>query len=115
MAICKPRGIELDWEQYTPLISWFPTVSRDVKDSTYDLYASSFTDVLQAGGWTINMPWVAEIAELTTQDTLKLPADVAARFHTSDRFVVWVEGDALCQSRMAMISLGLFALAVVAL
>jgi hypothetical protein len=38
---------------------------------------------------------MVEIAELTTQNTLKLPPDVAARFRPSDRFVVWVEGDTL--------------------
>jgi hypothetical protein len=38
---------------------------------------------------------MVEIAELTEQNTLKLPPEVAARFRPSDRFVVWVEGDTL--------------------
>ena len=38
---------------------------------------------------------MVEIAELTPQYTLKLPQEIAARFRPSDRFVVWVEGDAL--------------------
>jgi len=42
-----------------------------------------------------------EIAELTTSDTLKLPAEVAARFRRSDRFMIWVEGDALYLKRIA--------------
>ena len=41
-----------------------------------------------------------EIAELTSQDTLKLPAEIAARFRLSDRFVVWTEGDALYLKRI---------------
>ena len=41
-----------------------------------------------------------EIAELTSQDTLKLPAEAAARFRLSDRFVVWTEGDALYLKRI---------------
>ncbi len=36
-----------------------------------------------------------EIAELTPQHTLKLPAGIAARFRPSDRFVVWVGRDTL--------------------
>ncbi len=36
---------------------------------------------------------MVEIAELTAQHTLELPAEVAARFRPADRFVVWVEGD----------------------
>ena len=31
---------------------------------------------------------------------LKLPAEVAARFRPSDRFVVWVEGDTLQLKRI---------------
>lgn len=38
---------------------------------------------------------MVEIAELTSQHTLKLPAEIAARFRPSDRFVVWVGGDTL--------------------
>lgn len=44
---------------------------------------------------------MTEIAELTTSDTLKLPAEVAARFRRSDRFMIWVEGDALYLKRIA--------------
>lgn len=44
---------------------------------------------------------MTEIAELTTGDTLKLPAEVAARFRRSDRFMVWAEGDALYLKRIA--------------
>ena len=42
-----------------------------------------------------------EIAELTTDDTLKLPAEVAGRFQRSDRFLVWADGDALYLKRIA--------------
>jgi len=44
---------------------------------------------------------MTEIAELTSSDTLKLPADVAARFRPSDRFMVWAEGDAMYLKRIA--------------
>ena len=43
---------------------------------------------------------MVEIAELTPQHTLKLPAEIAARFRPSDRFVVWVEGDTLLFKRI---------------
>jgi hypothetical protein len=43
---------------------------------------------------------MVEIAEFTAQHTLKLPANVAARFHPADRFVVWVEGDSLHLKRI---------------
>jgi hypothetical protein len=41
-----------------------------------------------------------DIAEWTEQQTLKLPPDIAARFHPSDRFVVWAEGDTLHLKRI---------------
>ena len=43
---------------------------------------------------------MVEIAELTPQYTLKLPLEIAARFRPSDRFVIWVEGDALHLKRI---------------
>ena len=30
--ICNPHGINLDWDQYTPLPSWFPSIVQ--KDTT---------------------------------------------------------------------------------
>lgn len=41
-----------------------------------------------------------QIAELTSQYTLKLPDEITARFRPSDRFVVWVEGDTLYLKRI---------------
>ncbi len=43
---------------------------------------------------------MTEIAELTEQHTLTLPADIAAHFHPSDRFVVWMVGDTLHLKRI---------------
>jgi hypothetical protein len=40
------------------------------------------------------------IAELTSQYTLKLPAELMARFRPSDRFVIWAEGDTLHLKRV---------------
>jgi hypothetical protein len=43
---------------------------------------------------------MVEIAEMTTSDTLKLPAEVASRFRPSDRFIILVEGDTLQLKRI---------------
>jgi hypothetical protein len=47
---------------------------------------------------------MVEIAELTSQNTLKLPADIAARFRPDDRFMIWVEGDTLYLKRINPVS-----------
>jgi hypothetical protein len=43
---------------------------------------------------------MSDIAELTEEQTLKLPPDIASRFRPSDRFVVWAEGDMLYLKRI---------------
>ncbi len=43
---------------------------------------------------------MVKIAEMTDKDTLRLPSEVAELFRTSDRFVVWIEGDTLHLKRM---------------
>ncbi len=41
-----------------------------------------------------------QIAELTSQYTLKLPDEIRARFRPSDRFLVWAEGDTVYLKRL---------------
>jgi hypothetical protein len=43
---------------------------------------------------------MVKIAELTSPDTLRLPAEIAARFRPTDRFVIWAEGDTLHLKRI---------------
>lgn len=41
-----------------------------------------------------------EIATLTANNTLQLPAEIAQRFLSTDRFIVWLEGDTLHLKRL---------------
>jgi hypothetical protein len=43
---------------------------------------------------------MAQVAELTAENLLKLPSEIAARFRPADRFVVWVDGDTLHLKRI---------------
>jgi molybdopterin-containing oxidoreductase family molybdopterin binding subunit len=61
-AIISPRGIELDWRAYTPLISFFPAAPHKVEDSEFDLFAFSYRDVLFAGSHCQGLPWLRECA-----------------------------------------------------
>ena len=64
MENAKQAGIELDWEQFTPLISYFePQVSKDV-DPNYDLYCFSYRDILHTGSGTMELPWLDEVSQL---------------------------------------------------
>ena len=44
---------------------------------------------------------MVEIIELSPSGTLTLPAEIAARFRPTDRFVVWAEGDVLYLKRIS--------------
>jgi hypothetical protein len=41
-----------------------------------------------------------DVAELSPEYVLKLPAAVASRFRASDRFIVWTEGDTVVLKRI---------------
>jgi hypothetical protein len=47
---------------------------------------------------------MAQIAELTAESTLKLPAEIAERFQPWDRFVVWQAGDMLYLKRIESVA-----------
>lgn len=64
MANAKQAGIELDWEQYSPLISYFkPQVAKE-GDARYDLYCFSYRDILHTGSGTMEIPWLDEVSRL---------------------------------------------------
>ncbi|MDY6972396.1 MAG: molybdopterin-dependent oxidoreductase [Thermodesulfobacteriota bacterium] len=64
-AILEPVGIELDWTQYTPLISYFDAASYKVKDTEFDLIAFSYRDVLFGGTHSQGLPWLRECAKMS--------------------------------------------------
>ncbi len=63
-AICQPKGYEIDWNQYVPLISFFPAASHKVENSEYDLFAFGYRDTLHASSTTQEIPWLFEVSEM---------------------------------------------------
>jgi molybdopterin-containing oxidoreductase family molybdopterin binding subunit len=63
--ICQPRGLELDWSQFTPLISYFPPIIYD-KDlySEYDMLVFGYRDILHGASGTQDLPWLFEASEM---------------------------------------------------
>ncbi|MBI4296112.1 MAG: molybdopterin-dependent oxidoreductase [Chloroflexi bacterium] len=56
-------GIDIDFTQYTPFISWAPgIVHRD--DPDYDLYCFSYRDILHTGSSTMEQPWLDEASQM---------------------------------------------------
>jgi anaerobic selenocysteine-containing dehydrogenase len=64
MENASKAGVELDWEQFTPLLSYFkPQPAKEI-DSQYDLYCFSYRDILHTGSYTMELPWLDEVSQL---------------------------------------------------
>jgi len=62
--ITEEAGIDLDMEQYTPLISWFPCSIHRVEDPSFDLYCFSYRDIVHTGSHTMEQPWLDEASRM---------------------------------------------------
>lgn len=57
-------GLEVDYTQYSPFISWAPCSIHRVDDPEYDLYCFSYRDVLHTGSATMEQPWIDEASQM---------------------------------------------------
>jgi len=62
--IAAEIDIKADWNQYTPLISWFPCEPHRVEDPQYDLYCFSYRDTLHTASASMEQPWLDEISKM---------------------------------------------------
>ena len=62
--ITEEAGIDLDMDQYTPLISWFPCSIHQVEDPAFDLYCFSYRDIIHTGSHTMEQPWLDEASQM---------------------------------------------------
>ncbi len=93
-AIIEPRGIEWDWEQLTPLLSYFPAAPHRVTDPQYDLFAFSYRDVLFAGTASQGLPWLREAASMNPySEHLVMNVDTARKKGIEEGDTVSVENE----------------------
>ena len=62
--ISEGIGINLNWDQYTPFISWFLCAPHLVKDPQYDLYCFAYRDILHTSSSTMETPWLDEASHM---------------------------------------------------
>lgn len=62
--LTSEAGIDIDLDQYTPLISWYPCSIHKVKDDSFDLYCLSYRDILHTGSHTMQQPWLDEASQM---------------------------------------------------
>jgi len=63
-AICEPRHFQLAWEQYTPLITYFPSIINKTGDNEFDMLAFGYRDILHNASSTQELPWLYEVSNL---------------------------------------------------
>jgi molybdopterin-containing oxidoreductase family molybdopterin binding subunit len=61
--LAEKAGIHMQWERYTALLSYFPSVlyTEVSPDSEFDMFAVSFKDIAHTGSYTAQNPWLDEI------------------------------------------------------
>jgi anaerobic selenocysteine-containing dehydrogenase len=90
MDAAKQAGVELDWEQFTPLLSYYtPQVAKEISDE-YDLYCFSYRDILHTGTYTMEIPWLDEVSQRSPYTyNITMNADMAQKKGLK-------EGDLIC-------------------
>ena len=80
MENAKKTGVELEWEQFTPLISYFPPQVAKEETSEFDLYSFSYRDILHNGTYTMEMPWLDEVSQMNPYTyNITMNADTAKK------------------------------------
>ncbi|HTY82228.1 MAG TPA: molybdopterin-dependent oxidoreductase, partial [Dehalococcoidales bacterium] len=64
MKNAKTIGVDLDWEQFTPLASFFDAQVAKEETKEFDLYSFSYRDILHNGTYTMEMPWLDEVSRM---------------------------------------------------
>jgi molybdopterin-containing oxidoreductase family molybdopterin binding subunit len=91
-AIVEPSGVEWDYDQATPLLSYFPAAPHRVKEPEYDLFAFSYRDVLFAGTASQGLPWLREAASMNPySEYLVMNIGTAKEKGIEEGDTVWVE------------------------
>jgi anaerobic selenocysteine-containing dehydrogenase len=85
-------GLNLNWEQYTPFISWFPCAPHLVKDHQYDLYCFSYRDIVHMASATMETPWLDEVSAMNPYTyNVTMNADTAKRKGLKDGDPIEIE------------------------
>ncbi|MCK5429604.1 MAG: hypothetical protein KAI94_09050, partial [Anaerolineales bacterium] len=85
-------GIHMDWEAYTPLVSWYPTPPIKEQNPEYDLYCFSYRDILHTGSMTMEQQWLDEASLMNPYSyTITMNTDTAMKKGLKDGDTIWVE------------------------
>ena len=81
-----------DPSYYGPLPEWLPCHSHEVTDASFDLFAFYYRDTIQANGFTMENPWIDEVARMDPFSyRIAINAETARRKGLRDDDKVWLE------------------------
>ncbi len=92
--ICESLGMRMNWDYYTPLISYFPSVifTELPPDSEYDLMGVSYRDVLHTHRHMLENPFVDEMSTTNPYTyNIVMNAETAKKKGIEDTDIICVE------------------------
>jgi molybdopterin-containing oxidoreductase family molybdopterin binding subunit len=91
-TIGEQVGLHLNWDQYAPLISWFPCAPHLVKDPEYDLYCFAYRDIVHTASATMETPWLDEVSAMNPYTyNVTMNSDTAKRKGLKDGDLLEIE------------------------
>ncbi len=93
-AICEPKGVHMQWEQFTPLPSYFPIKAHEVKDPEYDLYTLIYRDTLHTGSSTQMHPEIDAVSDMNPYSYyINVNEETGRKKGIKNGQIIWVETD----------------------
>jgi anaerobic selenocysteine-containing dehydrogenase len=93
-AICEPKGVHMQWEQFTPLPSYFPIKAHEVEDPQYDMYTLIYRDTLQTGSSTQMHPEIDAVSDMNPYSYyINVNEETGRKKGIKNGQIIWVETD----------------------
>ncbi len=90
--ISEQTGLNVELEQYTPFISWFPCSIHKSAAPEYDMYCFSYRDILHTGTATMEEPWLDEASRMNPYTyNITMNRDVAEKKGIKDGDIIEIE------------------------
>jgi molybdopterin-containing oxidoreductase family molybdopterin binding subunit len=90
--LCADAGMSFDPRYYGPLPEWLPCPSHEVEGVDFDLYAFYYRDAIQVNGFTMENPWLDEVARMDPFSyRIAINAATARRKGLQNDDAVWLE------------------------
>ena len=85
-------GLELDWDQYSPLPAWHVPISYAELDDEFDMLGFSYRDILHTNNTTTQNPFLDEVSQLCPYTyTITINTEMAKKKGLQDGDIVCLE------------------------